>query len=189
MLCKGLELVVADEHVSKAATILNRAGLLPCSNPTPAAHLHVKESDLDVSIRRHSEILWFIPAVSDTGRLSPNYAIASYDSVLPTKRLGRGQGAFSQGGPPVIVPAAHILLESYIRQLSSREEYRSFYMGMIIHVWEYLDEDGLIDDSKLSPPCREFWRAQKSFEKPARELLGDLRVGLGDETRPFPGTG
>lgn len=196
----GIEFVVSDEKVSIAVAALKKSNLRPCpdpwtcivsgdSTPTPAPdfHMHIGTTEVNVSIRSHSETLWFAPPPTDldftaeaNSLTGVPYTVASHNS-LPAPRPGRGHGAFSKQGPAVRIPLSHVMLEGYIRLASvHRHEYGSVYHSMMTYVEEYIYADGLLDDTLLSEACRTFWLELKEGIRPLRELMDELQRGLGD---------
>ncbi|KAI2467814.1 hypothetical protein F4781DRAFT_400744 [Annulohypoxylon bovei var. microspora] len=196
----GNEFIIPDDKLTTAIAVLKKSGLLPCPDlqtcivsgelcqtPVPAFHMHIEGSEVNVSLRSHSETLWFIPPPNNadlgmkTSEISKAYYIKASDASLPGPRHGRGHGAFSSDGHPVIIPRAHILLEAYIRLASAfRKHYVSFFLSMVTYMEEYVDRDGLIDETRLSNPCQKFWDELKRDDKPVRELMNELQRGLGD---------
>ncbi|KAI0973595.1 hypothetical protein F4678DRAFT_405518 [Xylaria arbuscula] len=141
-------------------------------------------------MRAHSETLWFIPPPKTPCRSrkemvaepNPHYLEAS-SSKLPLWRHGRGHGAFSSHGPPVLISRAHVLLEAFIRLASAfREDYSIYFLSMIIHMLEYPFEDGLINIDLLSGPCRYFWDGNRQRKLTVRQLMDRLQLALGDST-------
>lgn len=192
--------MVPDEKVAVAVAALKKSNLRPCPDPwtcivsgestqrpAPDFHMHIGTTEVNVSIRAHSETLWFAPPPTDLDfRAEANtvtdisYTVASHDS-FPAPRPGRGHGAFSKQGPPVRVPLSHIMLEAYIRLASAyRHGYGSFYHSMMTYVEEYIDADGLLNDQNLTPICRAFWLELKAGRRPLRDLMDELQLGLGD---------
>ncbi|KAI0106886.1 hypothetical protein F4814DRAFT_452098 [Daldinia grandis] len=194
----GIEFVVPDEKVSAAVAALKGSNLKRCPDPrscvvsrertqqpAPAFHMHLGMSEVDVSIRMHSETLWFIsPPPEDifsrsqslTRSQASRYIFASDDSILPPPRHGRGHGAFSKEGFPVIVPTAHTILEAYMRlSIAHLEEYNSFYLSMMAYVAGYIDADGLLDDTQLPEFCRKFWPDFKDGQRQTREMMNELQ--------------
>ncbi|KAI1206186.1 uncharacterized protein F4807DRAFT_440190 [Annulohypoxylon truncatum] len=196
----GIEFVIPDDKLPTAIAAFKKSSLLSCPDPqtcivsgelsqtpAPAFHMHIEGSEVDISLRTHSETLWFIPPPSSAdlemkaSEMSKAYYMKASDASLPGPRHGRGHGAFSPDGPPVIIPRAHILLEAYIRLASAfRKHYVSFFLSMVTYMEEYVDRDGFIDETRLSKPCRIFWDELKRDDKPVRELMNELQHGLGD---------
>ncbi|KAK7746087.1 hypothetical protein SLS62_009547 [Diatrype stigma] len=201
----GLEFVVPDEMISVAVAALEKSNLRPCPgpwtcivtgnhtpSPPPAFHMHIGLTNVYVSIRAHSGTLGFAPPPTDLdfeaelhGMPDAHYTLASNRSLLarPLRSLGRvrGQGAFSRKGPPVRVPLSHVMLEAYIRLASAhRYEYGSFYRSMMTYVQEHVDQDGLLDDTKLSGPCRTFWLGLKAGRRRVRDLVDEFQLALSD---------
>ncbi|KAI1647084.1 uncharacterized protein F4817DRAFT_316177 [Daldinia loculata] len=190
----GIEFVVPDEKVSAAVAALKGSNLKRCPDPrscvvsrehtqqpAPSFHMHLGTSEVDVSIRTHSETLWFIPPppqdiFSNARPQASRYIFASDDSILPRPRHGRGHGAFSKEGFPVVVPTAHTILEAYMRlSIAHREQYSGFYLGMMTYVAEYIDADGLLDDTQLPESCRKFWHDFKDGQRQTREMMNELQ--------------
>lgn len=73
------------------------------------------------------------------------------DSCLPSKRPGRGHGAFRASTPAVYIPAAHRFLESYIRSIARDRRGKSvrFFMSMMTYIEAYVDGDGFLEESNL----------------------------------------
>lgn len=186
-----------------AVATLKSSSLCPCPDvdacvvsgdsspfPAPAFHMHIQGSEIDVSLRLHSETLWFIPPPSVPLRpktevtIEPNpYYLEASSPELPPWRHGRGHGAFSSHGPPVLVPRAHVLLEAFIRLASAfRERYCGYFLSMITYMEEYPFQDGLINIELLSSPCRSFWDGIRHGKISVRQLVFDLQRDLGDDT-------
>ncbi|KAI0010884.1 hypothetical protein F4779DRAFT_626890 [Xylariaceae sp. FL0662B] len=198
----GIEFVVPDEKISAAVAALKKSHLQKCpdpgscivsgdsaQSPWPVFHMHIGTTEVDVSIRAHSETLWFItppsdhhlecPSETQDPSRPPHYVLASDSGVLPGPRSGRGHGRFSDEGPHVLIPASHVLLEAYLRlAIAHRQDFGLFYLSMITYVEEYIDRDGLLDDAFLSEPCRVFWHAMKAGHEPMGTLLNSLQAGL-----------
>ncbi|CAJ2506277.1 Uu.00g004070.m01.CDS01 [Anthostomella pinea] len=197
-----IEFIVEDDKLPGAVAALKESGLSPCADPRlcyvsgvsveppfPALHMHIGMSGVYVILWPHSTILWSFPSPShinleckqDDPHASLRYVLASDTSVLPGPRLGRGRGAFSKDGGHVVVPSASTMLEAYIRLTSAyRGQTDTFYLSMITYVEEYIDADGLLDDTLLSEPCRAFWRGLKNGQRGVRELVDELQLSLGD---------
>ncbi|KAI1473323.1 hypothetical protein K445DRAFT_311082 [Daldinia sp. EC12] len=194
----GIEFVVPDEKVPVAVAALKESNLKRCPDhrvcpvsrestqqPAPAFHMHLGISDVDVSIRAHSDTLWFIPPPSEdvlgyenalTRNKASRYILASDDSILPRPRPGRSRGVFSKDGFPVIVPTAHTMLEAYMHlAIAYREEFGAFYLGMMTYVVEYIDGDGLLDDTQLPQECRKFWHDLKESRRQTRDMMNELQ--------------
>lgn len=129
---KSVDFVIPDDRLDVGIKVLGRFQYLtPCPDqevcpssrqeqyiPPPAFLLHVKSSELTVTLYPQSQTLWFLPPF-DTSlssvnglKLSPYFVSASDQTVLPPWRPGRGSGFFKLDGDPVIVPKSHVLLES-----------------------------------------------------------------------------
>ncbi|KAK5625749.1 hypothetical protein RRF57_001465 [Xylaria bambusicola] len=163
-------------------------GIEACSQ-RPPFHMHIQGSKVDVSLRLHSETLWFIPPPNKPpsskkeldAKLSPYYLEAS-SQELPPWCPGRGQGAFSSHGSPVLVPRAHILLEAFIRLASAfREGYGTYFLQMITYMAEYPFDDGFVNIDLLSKPCQTFWDRLEEGKLPVRQLMDELQRDLGDD--------
>ena len=186
--------MVPDEKLPIAVAVLKKSSLRPCPDhlscivsretrpsPVPAFHMHIGEHDVSISLRAHSETLWFAPAPGGPDPACESYYISACDPSLPGPRPGRGQGAFSSGGPEVLIPRAHVLLEAYIRLASYfRENFANFFLSMANYIEEYVECDGLVDDRLLSDHCRTFWDGIRKGRRPVRELVDELQVALGD---------
>ncbi|KAI1262182.1 hypothetical protein F5Y18DRAFT_162602 [Xylariaceae sp. FL1019] len=197
----GMDFVVPDDKMPVAVATLKRSFLCPCPDPdacvvsgdsspfpVPVFHMHVPGSELDVSLRAHSETLWTIPPPGTTrskGRMAAEpsaYYIDASSPELPHGRPGRGHGAYSSRGASVLVPRAHVLLEAYIRLASAfREDYWSYFSSMITYMAEYVHADGLVDIDLLSTPCRTFWYDRKQARFPTVQLANTLQRDLDDE--------
>ncbi|KAI2610613.1 uncharacterized protein GGS25DRAFT_518912 [Hypoxylon fragiforme] len=197
----GIDFIIPDEKLPAAVAALKRSNLRRCPDPrlcavsredtpqpAPSFHMHIGTSELDVSIRARSKTLWFIPPVpenlySDTRPQDSRYIFASDDSILPPPRHGRGRGAFSKEGFPVVVPTAHTMLEAYMRlSIAHRDEYGGFYISMMAYVAQYIDADGLLNDTKLPESCREFWHDFKLGQRRTREMMDELQNYFDNES-------
>ncbi|KAI0905540.1 hypothetical protein F4823DRAFT_133966 [Ustulina deusta] len=198
----GIEFVVPDDKMPLAVATLKGSSLCPCPDldacvvsgdscpfPVPAFHMHIQGPEVDVSLRAHSETLWFIPPPNNpsgskremVAKPNPCYLEAS-SPELPPWRHGRGHGAFSSHGSPVLVPRAHVLLEAFIRLASAfREDYCHYFLNMITYMSEYPFTDGLINIDLLSEPCRSFWDGRKQGKLTVRQLMDNLQRDLGDD--------
>ena len=109
-----------------------------------------------------------------------NNIILVSDPRLPSKRPGRGYGAFRGTTFPVYIPTAHRLLESYIRGISRarRGQNEGFFLAMVTYIDEYVDGDGLLDKKMLEHRCREFYQGFISFQKPTIVLLNELEAAF-----------
>ncbi|KAI0415953.1 hypothetical protein F5X98DRAFT_345393 [Xylaria grammica] len=198
----GIDFVVPDHKMPLAVATLKSSDLHPCPDldactvsgdsspfPVPAFHMHIPGSEVDVSLRLHSETLWFIPPPnspsSSKGEMvsgpNPHYLEAS-SPELPPWRHGRGHGAFSSGGSPVLVPRAHVLLEAFIRLASAfRDDYCGYFLNMVTYMSEYPFNDSLVDINRLSGPCRSFWDKREQGKLTVRQLMDNLQHDLGDD--------
>ncbi|KAI0517887.1 hypothetical protein F5B22DRAFT_602856 [Xylaria bambusicola] len=197
----GIDFVVPDDKMLLAVATLKRSHLRPCPDldacivsgdrspfPSPAFHMHIPGSEIDVSLRLHSETLWFIPppdkppsSKREIGAASSPYYLEASSPELPPWRPGRGQGAFSSHGSPVLVPRAHVLLEAFIRLASAfREGHCNYFLQMVTYMAEYPFDDGLVNIDLLSKPCRTFWDKLEEAKLPVRQLVGELQRDLGD---------
>ncbi|KAI1290531.1 hypothetical protein F5Y03DRAFT_62356 [Xylaria venustula] len=199
----GIDFVIPDDEMPLAVATLKRSTLRPCPNldacvvsgdsspfPVPAFHMHMQGCEIDVSLRLHLETLWFMPPPETPCRsreelaAKPNpYYIEASSPELPPWRPGRGHGAFSSHGSPVLVPRAHVLLEAFIRLASAfRADYCSYFLNMIAYMVQYPFEDGLINTNLLSGPCRSFWDGYRQGRLTVRQLVNRLQHALGDST-------
>jgi len=210
MINQGIEVIIKDEDMPAAITLLKETNLRPCSdletcvvptedNPSSPTdfHMHVcGDSNVDVSLRKHSNTLWFmpppalLPSATKSTSLDANdhpkardfYTLASDSHILPEPRPGRGHGAFSPDGPAVVVPLPHKTLEAYIRLASRhRETYGSFFLSMLTHIEEFFEAAGQLDDKYLSEPCQRFWRALKPGKIRLQKLMNVLHHDLMDQ--------
>ncbi|KAI1284406.1 hypothetical protein F5Y07DRAFT_393375 [Xylaria sp. FL0933] len=198
----GIDFVVPDDKMPLAVATLKSSALRPCPDldacivsgdsspfPVPAFHMHIEGSEVDVSLRAHSETLWFIPppknpstSKGEVAAETKRHYLEASSPELPQWRPGRGHGAFSSHGSPVLVPRAHILLEAFIRLASAfREDYCNYFLGMITYMSEYPFRDGLINIDLLSEPCRSFWDGREQGRLTVRELMDNLQRDLGDD--------
>lgn len=51
-----------------------------------------------------------------------------------------------------------------------------FWAHMMIYMWEYVDGNGLLNDSHFEPHVRKFWRDMKADKKSMLELLDTLEA-------------
>ncbi|KAI6089923.1 hypothetical protein F4821DRAFT_230187 [Hypoxylon rubiginosum] len=102
-------------------------------SPTPAFHMHIEGLDVSISLRAHSQTLWFaLPPSADADPTWKSCYIPVSDWSLPGLRPGRGHGAFSADGPRVLILRAHILLEAYIRLASAFcDDFANFSLGIV----------------------------------------------------------
>lgn len=113
-----------------------------------------------------------------------NDIILASDPRLPSKRPGRGNGAFHATTFPVYVPTAHRLLESYLRGIARGRDgqHEDFFLAMVTYIEEYVDGDGLLDKKRLEGRCREFYQGFINFSKPTIVLLNELSVAFSPST-------
>lgn len=125
--------MVPDALIAKATNALQHTGLLGCAgpqrctavaenrvSPIPKSHFHI-DPEVTVSIYGQSASLWFLPSLSKSmneKNAAHNDIMLASDPRLPSKRLGRGHGAFRDATFPVYIPTAHRLLESYLRSIA-----------------------------------------------------------------------
>ena len=176
------------------------SGLEPCSQPhlcpstslerhtpPPAFHVHIEGTDVKLGLYVQSETLWFLPPLDqrlltcDEGDIPSHFALASDQTVFRPWRPGRGYGAFDAGQDPVIVPRPHVLLEAYLRLYARDAGNRigAFGMAMIAYMEEYVDDDGLLDASRLPEPLRTFYAELREGKKPVRQWKRELQEALG----------
>ncbi|KAI1203716.1 hypothetical protein F5X97DRAFT_318366 [Nemania serpens] len=186
--------VIPDDELPTAVAALKNSGLKPCpapklcivsreerQSPVPVFHMHIHEQDVSVSLRAHSETLWFAPTPGGADPAWRSYYISASDTSLPKPRPGRGHGALSPDGLEVLIPRAHVLLEAYIRLASAfRDNFANFFLSMVNYMEEYVEPDDLIDDNLLSKPCRDFWDETKKGRRPVIELVNQLQLALND---------
>ncbi|KXH51473.1 hypothetical protein CSIM01_08259 [Colletotrichum simmondsii] len=195
----SIDFVVPDQLISVAADVISELpNLEQCPSvelcfassperrtPPPTFHVHIKASEVTVGLYTQAETLWFLPLMNDSilsgenASLSPTFALACDRDVLPPWRPGRGTGAFQSSNSSVVVPRAHILLESYLR-LYARDAGKtlgSFAMAMIAYMEEYVD-DGLLDSSQLPEPLQTFYKELRVGEKPVRQWTKEFRQSL-----------
>ena len=84
--------------------------------------MHVKAHlDVAVALYLQSATLWFLPPLDnslpspDKIQLPSQFDLASDQVVLPPWRPGRGAGVFEVNQYPIIVPKAHVMLETFLR--------------------------------------------------------------------------
>ena len=152
--------------------------------PCPSAHLHI-ERDLPIMLYNKSEYLWKIPSLGLSAPddvLGEDIILAS-DPRLPRHTLGRGDGAFSELLHPVRIPSVHRLTEAYILlNVGSRTHgFPWVWGGLLTYIMEYVDRDGLLDDNRLEPSCRRYWRGNKIDGIPQMQLLDALESDLAAE--------
>ncbi|TQN64885.1 hypothetical protein CSHISOI_10529 [Colletotrichum shisoi] len=157
--------------------------------PPPAHHFHLHDSDVTVGLYLHSETLWFLPVLDssllcppcpDTSKLPPHLTLASDDASLPPWRPGRGSGVFKPDSGPVVVPRAHVLLEAFLRLYArdSAKRIGAFAIAMIGYVEQYIDDDGLLDASRLPEPLRTSYMDLRQGSKPVRQWTRELKQAL-----------
>lgn len=201
MICKSIDFVIPDDCLEVGIkTLTQLETLTPCTlgeaclsssqmryTPSPAFHIHTKDSTLTVDLFPQSETLWFLPPL-DSSLCTPRnlklpspFLLASDYSVLPICRPGRGEGAFKSEQDLVIVPKAHILLEAFMRLYARDQGTRagSFAVSMIMYIWGYVDNDGFLDIAQLPQPFKTLYEELKQGTKPLRKFLDELREALG----------
>ena len=201
MFLKSVDFVVPDDRLNistKAFTQLKT--LTPCPNPAvcptssqesftppPAFHMHVKaSSETTVGLYPQSETLWFLPQFNNslaspgTVQLPSHFVLASNQIVLPPWRSGRGGGVFKSNQYPLIVPKAHVLLEAFLRLYGRDFGKRTgrHALAMICYVEEYIDDDKLLDASKLPEPLKTFYMELREGTKPVRQWSSELKKAL-----------
>lgn len=193
---QSIDFVVPDNLVAAAESSLQNKGLGHCSDPeactavaetrtspAPAAHFHI-DSEMTVSIYTQSSTLWFLPGLSlKQLSCSPDFILAS-DSRLPPPRPGRGHGAFHSSPFPVYIPTAHRLLEAFVRLVISslKGQHKCFAISMVTYIGEYVDGDGLLDETRVESRCREFYSGLKNGRKPMRSLIRDLEASFSESS-------
>jgi hypothetical protein len=190
----SIDFVVPDTLVAKATSALQPTGLLSCAepktctavaerrvSPIPISHFHI-DSDFTVSLYGQSSTLWFLPPLAESVNTKSYIGdiILASDPRLPLKRPGRGHGAFRDATLPVYIPAAHRLLESFIRSIAKarRGINEGFFLSMVTYIEEYVDGDGLLDERSLERRCRDFYQGYKSCRKPTIVLLDELEAAF-----------
>lgn len=190
-----------DKLLSATVSAIQQTGLANCTelktcgivrefrpSPAPAAHFHI-DNEITISFYGKSTTLWFLPSLSlSPTSEGPEDMILASDSRLLPPRPGRGHGAFQPHCFPVCVPSAHRLLEAYTRLIARthgrRHEY--FFMSMLTYIWEYVDDDELLDWASLEKRCRVFYEGFKSFERPLATLLEELEANFPEEAVDEP---
>jgi len=59
-------------------------------------------------------------------------------------------------------------------------------MSMLTYIWEYVDDDELLDWASLEKRCRVFYEGFKSFERPLATLLEELEANFPEEAVDEP---
>ena len=74
-----------------------------------------------------------------------------------------------------------MLLEAYLRLYARDAGNRigAFGMAMIAYMEEYVDDDGLLDASRLPEPLRTFYAELREGKKPVRQWKRELQEALG----------
>ena len=88
---------------------------------------------------------------------------------------------FKPGHGPVILPKSHILLEAFLR-LYARDSHKrvgAFAIPMICYMWEYVDDDGLLDVDQLPEPLRTSYRDLREGKKQVHQWSKELKEALG----------
>ncbi|TKW49694.1 hypothetical protein CTA1_10095 [Colletotrichum tanaceti] len=198
----SVDFVLPDHLMMAGANALERLHIIrPCPNPEtclssspdrhtppPARHSHLRDSEVTVGLYLHSQTLWFLPVLDssllcpDTSKppLPQHFTLASDDASLPPWRPGRGSGVFKPDSGPVVVPKAHVLLEAFLRLYArdSAKRVGAFGMAMIGYVELYIDDDGLLDASRLPEPLRTSYMELRQGSKPVRQWTRELKRAL-----------
>ncbi|RAL09879.1 uncharacterized protein BO97DRAFT_436580 [Aspergillus homomorphus CBS 101889] len=169
--------------------ILLKASFIPCTpefdcgladeilDPVPAAHLHIR-ADLSVGLYPKSTVLLDFPSfdIHSSGAGNADVILAS-DPRLPSDRIGRGQGCFSELLYPVRILTPVRYCESIIlllcRDLGGN--YHCYWNAMLIYVWEYVEETDIFDEESLGQCYRDWYQAFKTPDMKIWSKLNEIR--------------
>lgn len=155
-------------------------------SPAPAFHAHMPDSDVHVALHVQSATLGAVvpPLRLDQGAnlLSLGLIPASHPSLPAPDELGFGHGSlFPQddgSSSPVWVLPSHTYLEAIVRII--REDvniYVTYFMATVIYFMEYVAPDGHLEENKLSPTCRTFWKEINDEDIRSSDAIKHLREG------------
>ena len=200
-LCQSIDFTVPDSQLQAAIEAISALERLkPCRDikccpsgphdrytPPPVYHMHVDGSEITVGLYPQSDTLWFLPEIDQSLvyppslGMHPHFVFASDRGTLPTKRDGRGDGAFKNNEPSVLVPRAIVLLDAFLRLYARdcEKQIGSFAMQMITYIEEYVDGDGYLDHCTSPAPLQMFYEELKEGEKPVGQWKWELRSALG----------
>lgn len=144
---------------------------------------------MTIELFSQSETLWFLAPLDElidpfSDQIPPGFLLASDRHTLPPWRPERGKGHFiGTYGHPVIIPSAHVLMEAFLRIYARDVGKRigSFAISMVLYIEMYVDEDGLLDVSKLPPVLRDAYldlKGGKQLRHWTKELQKALNVPL-----------
>ncbi|KAK7421631.1 hypothetical protein QQX98_002098 [Neonectria punicea] len=196
----SIDFVVPDPCLQMGAEVLAQfSNLASCSNaacltssperptPPPSFHVHIKSSEVTVSLFLQSETLWFLPPLdnrllpAENLDLPPSFILASDTTVLPPWRPGRGSGVFTSTEIPVVVPKSHILLQAFLL-LHARDAWnpaRGFSISMIAYMEECVAADELLDANQLPELLRKLYMELMGGKTPVRQWTKELQRALG----------
>jgi hypothetical protein len=145
--------------------------------PTPTFHLHIDGQRPDdtstVCLFLQSETLWFLPPFGTSlanprANPLPRYlALACDQTALPHYAAGLGNGYFTSDQTVVLVPKAHILLESGMRITARDYDKRAGnYASVIINYMNlYIRSRGFLDIDLLPGPFRWLYKTMNDSSK------------------------
>ncbi|KAL9097050.1 MAG: hypothetical protein Q9165_001014 [Trypethelium subeluteriae] len=195
----SIDFVIPDDCLKSGAKALTQLqSLKPCFDqevcpmsslmrptPPPAFHLHIDASEVKVGLYVQSKTLWFLPPLDSSLssrkiRLPPHFVLASDQTVLPTRRPGRGSGVFESEHHLVVVPRSHVLLEAFLRLYARDFEMRmgALAMPMIAYMELYVDEDGFLDASLIPEPLKTLYTELREGKTPVLQWSMALREAL-----------
>ncbi|WQF89777.1 hypothetical protein CDEST_14791 [Colletotrichum destructivum] len=149
--------------------------------PPPAHHFHLHDPEVTtLCFLPVLDRFLFCPPCPDVSKLPPHFTLASDEASLLPWRPGRGSGVFKPDSGPVVVPKAHVLLEAFLRLYArdSAKRIGAFSIAMIGYVEQYIDDDGLLDASRLPEPLRTSYMDLRQGSKPVRKWTRELKQAL-----------
>lgn len=155
-------------------------------SPIPAFHAHRPDSDVHVALYIQSATLGSVvlPLKLHRGAdlLSLGLIPASHPSLPPPDELGFGHGSLlprDDGSPsPVWVLPSYSYLESVVQLIYDDDDtYVTYFMATVIYFMEYVAPKAYLEEDKLSPACRTFWKDINDEGIRSRDAIIHLREG------------
>lgn len=166
-------------------------------SPVPAFHAHRPNSDVHVALHLQSVTLGsIVPPLKfdqEVDLLSMGLIPASHPSLPPPDELGFGHGSLlpqDDGSPSTVwVLPSHTYLEVIVQSIRDNDDtYVTFFMTTVIYFMEYVAPKGYLEEDKLSPSCRTFWKEVNDEDIITRDAIKHLREGPGWQPIPLIST-